>query len=279
MQVHSIMGDNSVPVEAPPIETLVLSVSERVASIAYRYSNNEAGSEQEDLYSIGMTEAIEAMSRYLPSLGPLSQNKQIGYLVVAARHRMVAHHRRGHSDIMCRPSQVRSAAPVLSLDGDPDGFSLYNEVASPDLLPTASPTGERFGLLYEILDTLPAHLREVVCMRYGLCGHGEHRPYEIAGVLKISQDVVNGRLRIALRQLRQHTELLSLVGTSSFPQEPIEDECMPIEAPGGVGGDRVPVDPVLAGQGDESEDLERVQREFEAVPSYVSRFANGREEA
>jgi len=99
--------------------------------------------------------------------------------------------------------------------------------------------------------------------------------------------------------------------SATFPQEPIEDEAHPLhmalvwtfdgtnpsgvqqlvevpsyggdgyrpgpEAPGGAGGDRVPTGPLSSGQDDDGEELARLLQAFEAVPSYVGRFADGRE--
>jgi hypothetical protein len=55
------------------------------------------------------------------------------------------------------------------------------------------------------------------------------------------------------------------------------DGCHPIEAPGGAGGDYIPTVLVVTGQADDDGELARLLREFEAVPSYVGRFTDGRE--
>jgi hypothetical protein len=49
------------------------------------------------------------------------------------------------------------------------------------------------------------------------------------------------------------------------------------EAPGGAGGDRVPTELPSSGQDDDSEELAKLLQAFESVPSYVGRFADGRE--
>jgi hypothetical protein len=49
------------------------------------------------------------------------------------------------------------------------------------------------------------------------------------------------------------------------------------EAPGGAGGDRTPTELPSSGQGDDSEELAKLLQAFESVPSYVGRFADGRE--
>jgi hypothetical protein len=55
------------------------------------------------------------------------------------------------------------------------------------------------------------------------------------------------------------------------------DGCLPIEAPGGAGGDRTPTRLPSSGQDDDGEELLTLLQAFASVPSYVGRFADGRE--
>ena len=84
-----------------------------------------------------------------------------------------------------------------------------------DLLDTTLPPIEgeppNYERLYAILDALPEIYRKVICMRFGLCGYGVHRPCEIAQILGISQKTEAYRFQHAKAMLRQYTELLDLV--------------------------------------------------------------------
>jgi RNA polymerase sigma factor (sigma-70 family) len=89
-----------------------------------------------------------------------------------------------------------------------EAFSLHNVTAS---APYASSEERDFSRLYACIEALPAIYREVICMRFGLCGYGASRPCEIARLLGISQKVVDSRLRYAKKMLQQYSELIEIV--------------------------------------------------------------------
>jgi len=205
--INSITEDSSV-------KALVESVRTSVSRIAHQYYRPGWSISHEDLLDVGMEEVVKAAVKNLPRTKfPRSRKKAYqrkrAYLLVAARRAIIRQYRDGAADLLKRPSKM-CFSPVLSLDGETT--SLYDEVAAPNLFSTPSSEDRDFSLLYEVLDSLPDHYREVVCMRFGLCGYGVHRPCEMARLLEVSRGAIRGRLRRALSELRKHTELLTLVG-------------------------------------------------------------------
>ena len=203
MFADGITDDNSV-------EALVLSVQGQVSGIASRYRSSLPGLGREDLMSIGMTRVVVAARLNLPSNGKVVNER--AYLARAARFAIMEQYRRGRGDPMARPAKI-SPSPLVSLDAplsSASDLSRYDVLAFVD--PVLPSRGRSFAPLYDALDTLPEIYRQAICMRFGLCGYGAHRNCEIASLLQISQSAVSSRIQCGLAMLREHTELLDLVG-------------------------------------------------------------------
>src|SRR5262249_52030964 len=149
-----------------------------------------------------------------------------------ARNALKMYSRAGKSDLLKRTWHARDHRPVLSLDDpihDEDASISYaDRLVAADLVAPGTPTLTRspqFRALYECLQTLSSINREALCMRYGLCGYGEHEATEIAAILGISLRAAKARVEHGIEQLRKHPELLHVLSRfqqSGGPDRPTE---------------------------------------------------------
>lgn len=72
-----------------------------------------------------------------------------------------------------------------------------------------------YSRLYALVGALPEIYREVICMRFGLCGYGVHRNCEVARHLGVPRQTATTRLYRGLAMLQQYTELLDLVNSQA----------------------------------------------------------------
>lgn len=116
--------------------------------------------------------------------------------------------RRVFADEVRRKVAHRKRAPVVSLEGQPEGIE--SVLSPPDLEPLQQALDrERRQQLYRSLEGLPEQMRQCAALRLG---HGlKYR--EIAGVLGISEDAVHVQLARARRRLKR--ELTETFGGSS----------------------------------------------------------------
>lgn len=88
-------------------------------------------------------------------------------------------------------------------------LTAHPPLSSPDLDDIAERTAV-YDFLYELIDTLPPHLRQVVLLYYGLRGHPPHSLRQLSRLLGISHEMVRQRLLAALVHLRHPANSLPL---------------------------------------------------------------------
>jgi RNA polymerase sigma factor (sigma-70 family) len=205
--------------EGNSVEALVSSVYERVRKVAARYHAQVRMVGFEDVVSVGMLAAVEAATQNLPLVklprsAKRAQAFKRSYLVRAAANRIINLYQAGDGDILGRSrlasKGIADYSDPLSLDMTlASGSSWYDILAFVD---PVLPRDRNFAPLYDAIASLPGIYRQAICMRFGLCGYGMHRNCEIASVLQISCSAVGHRVTRGLAMLREHTELLSLIG-------------------------------------------------------------------
>ncbi len=180
--------------------------AQMMRNIAHQYA-----SDYDDLYQVAAETALKVYDRAQQARDP------VGYI-----HRSIRNAILNYIGATSPDHRVRTFADfyrVSSLDAslthDP-GFSLYDVVA------VSSPDEEEdrdFSCLYTVLDSLPDAYREVVFMRFGLCGYAPQSFSEIARTLGIPYNTVKTHFRRVLAMLREYTELLDLVERHKPPEE------------------------------------------------------------
>lgn len=88
-------------------------------------------------------------------------------------------------------------------------LTAHPPLAPPDLDDGAEHS-EVYDYLYELVDTLPSHLQQVILLYYGLRGHPPHSLRQLARLLGISHEMVRQRLLAALVHLRHPADSLRL---------------------------------------------------------------------
>jgi RNA polymerase sigma factor (sigma-70 family) len=161
----------------------------------------QSGYEFDELYQVAAVGALRYYDRAQASANPRA------YLHRAIRSTILDHigAARSHKQTLADHYQIESLDARLTHDGD---LSLY------DLVGDATPVSSRdrdFSRLYTIINALPEIYRTALCMRFGLCGYGAHRPCEMARILGISQGVAKNRIYRAQAMLQEYAELRDLV--------------------------------------------------------------------
>ena len=166
--------------------------------IARRYA-----SDYDDLYQVAAEIVLKYYDRAQQMTNPRAylhraiRNAIFQYVGIAGTHKQtLADHYR-----------IRSLDAPLRSDSTRSLYSLIGHT-----VPHVEGDARDYSCLYAILDALPSTSREVLCMRFGLCGYGVHRNCDIARLLGISQEAAKTRFQYAKTMLRQHIELLNLVG-------------------------------------------------------------------
>jgi len=170
------------------VEALIMSCSEPVRALAWKFARSASCVDVDELYSLGMVEICEAVA----AGRGVGVERPIAYLCKAARYAMIEEWRRLH-----RWSTVSLDAPLTN--DDPT-------LCLADLLPApvaaASVASQRVRALHGALRRLPARRRATVQRRYGLLGYGAHTLEETARALRVSTNTARmadyrGRLTLA----------------------------------------------------------------------------------
>ena len=152
-----------------------------VAHIMKKYYAQE--SEQEDLISIGTIGLIKAISTY-------RMDKNIKLATYASRciENEILMYFRGRK----KSSQDVSLSDYIETGSDGGALSLMDVVCQEDDLLDQVDHRENARRLRRAVDTcLTPQERDVICMRYGIMGHGPSKQREVAQQLDISRSYVS----------------------------------------------------------------------------------------
>ncbi len=160
-------------------------------------------SDYDDLYQVAAEVTLKHYERAQQAMNPRA------YLHRAIRNAILTYAGiapRTSYELLAHRYQIVSFDAPLARDSDFSLYDLTDEAMSPQISKIRD-----FSHLYATLSVLPPTYREVICMRFGLCGYSVYRPCEIARLLGIHQDTERYRFHRALAVLQQHIELLDLV--------------------------------------------------------------------
>ncbi len=162
-------------------------------NIAHHYRQD-----YDDLYQVAAETALKVYDQAQEARNP------VGYIQRTIRNAVLDYAGATSPDHRIRTFadyyHVESLDAPLTRESD---LSLYDMVAIDS---SGDEENRDFSCLYAVLDSLPDIYREVVCMRFGLCGYAPHRHSEIARILGIPGSTVRNRFHDALRMLRNYAE-------------------------------------------------------------------------
>ncbi len=189
MQYHSTTNGS-------PLDALILSCSETVKAIAWKFARSSDRVDADDMYSIGMVEVCEAASRAVNADNP------IAYLCKAAKLAMIGEWRRVHG------WSIASLDAPLS---DDSSLTLIDVLPAPT--PDVSVPSRRTRALNGAIRRLSSsRQRAVLRRRYGLSGYGSSNMKETARNLHTTVPVVDHASRRGLGKLAGDARLRKVVG-------------------------------------------------------------------
>lgn len=162
-----------------------------VAHIAKKYYSNT--SEQEDLISIGTLGLIKGVSTFKPDKG----NKLSTYVSRCIENEILMHFR----SVKKTASEISLSEPI---DTDKNGntLSLLDTIATEDIGLFQVENEDSYKLLEKNLNTkLTSREREIIILRYGLCGINALTQREISDKYNISRSYVSRIEKKALEKL------------------------------------------------------------------------------
>ena len=170
-----------------------------VVYIARRFENTGVGIE--DLISIGTIGLIKAVGTYKPA-------KNIKLATYASRciENEILMHLRKTANLK---SEVSFDEP-LNTDWDGNELLLSDILGTePDLVSRELDSAVEKQMLCEAVETLSKRERDIVRMRYGLGGGGEHTQKEVADMLGISQSYISRLEKRIIGKLRTQIEKMA----------------------------------------------------------------------
>ena len=167
-----------------------------VAHILKKYY--AAGSDQEDLISIGTIGLIKAINSYR-----LDKNIRLAtYASRCIENEILMYFRAGR-----KRAQDVSLSELIDTGGDGAALEIMDVVAGEeDLLEELSLRENARCLRSAVGRCLTDQEKQVVCMRYGLFGHPPQKQWEVAKTLGISRSYVSRIEKRALQRLREELE-------------------------------------------------------------------------
>ena len=205
MQQYSNTGGCS------PLEGVILSCSEKVKVVAWKFSRLSSRVDREEMYSIGMLAVCEAAA----SGGLAHAAKPVSYLVGAARFAMIREYRRMQGRDWRRRT-LNEGWSTESLDARLS-TSCGSSFSLADLLPAPTPVSvssdsKRVCALYDALWRLPVRKRVAVERRAGLPGYGAYNREETVQALHITSGTVNTLDYEGRRKLARDAQLCKVMG-------------------------------------------------------------------
>jgi len=179
-----------------PLDALILSCSESVKAMAWKFARSSSRVDAEDLYSIGMVEVCEAASRAVDADNPMA------YLCKVAKYAMIEEWWRLHG------WSIASLDAPLS---DDSSLTLIDVLPAPT--PKVPVPSRRTRALNGAMRRLvSSRQRAVLRRRYGLPGYGMHSMKETARNLRATVPIVDHASRRGLRKLANDVRLCKVVG-------------------------------------------------------------------
>jgi RNA polymerase sigma factor (sigma-70 family) len=186
------------------LDDLILSCSNVVKSMAWRFVKNKSSMDFEELYSIGMVAACEAATTV-----DLSVPEPEKYLCRAAHFRMIDAYEES-----CGITPVSLDAPLPSHEFGISMVSLADVIPTPAAPATQTSPSPRVQALYAAIDRLTPRQRSVVVRRYGLENYGAHNRKEAAAALGMTLWAVKGMSCTGVKNLGRDEQLRKVVGVT-----------------------------------------------------------------
>lgn len=179
------------------LEALILSCSETVRAIAWRFARGSSRIDVDEFYAIGMLAVCEAAAR----AAAVAVDHPVAYLCRTAKNAMIDEWWRLHER-----STVSLDAPL----SDDSTLCLADLLASPDGVLVAPSKGVE--ALYDALRQLTAKQRAVLLRKYGFSGYGAHSEQETAHSLGCSPSTVKMAAYAGRRNLARDAGLCEALG-------------------------------------------------------------------
>ncbi|MEA4912395.1 MAG: RNA polymerase sporulation sigma factor SigE [Oscillospiraceae bacterium] len=177
-------------------DTLITHNLRLVVYIAKKFENTGVG--VEDLISIGKIGLIKAVNTFSPS-------KNIKLATYASRcieNEILMFLRKN-----ANKRQEQSIDEPLNVDWDGNELLLSDILGTDnDCISRGVETEAESRVINETVGSLSARDREIILLRYGLCGRGEHTQKEVAEEIGISQSYISRLEKRIIARLKRELE-------------------------------------------------------------------------